>query len=128
RGDVALVLLEVGGEAGVARLDGDEVQPVAGRRVDRGAHRGLTGVVDRGGRQAHAFVRVVRTVDLGVGRRGAQRGAVEGVVDGGVHLERHAALQPVEDHPGHLAHVGRVVRLGLDDAGDGDRLVDFYRV
>ena len=60
--------------------------------------------------------------------RRAQRGAVQRVVDGGVHLERHPALQPVEDDPGHLAHVRLGGGLGLDDARDGDRLIDVHRV
>ena len=62
-----------------------------------------------------------------VHRRGLQRGVghrttilLEGVEDGGVHLQWHLLRQSVVDHRRHLGHVSHLVALLLDNGRLGD--------
>src|SRR6266702_1105540 len=107
------------------RVDGEEVQPVVACRcrVQRGLDGGVAGAVDRPGGQAQVQVGVVRRLGvLGLRDRDVRGPGVPGVQHRGVELEVHLGVQPVVDHPGDLRQVLRALALGLDQAGDDDRV------
>src|SRR5690349_7808820 len=112
------------GELGLAglRIDGDEVDPVPGVRVQYGFDGRVARAVDRTGRQALVLVGVVRRRALELGVAGDDAERVQAVQHGAVELERDALLHPVVDHPGDLRVVGETAAFGLDQAGHGDDL------
>src|SRR6266702_5096935 len=107
------------------RVDGEEVQPVVACRcrVQRGLDGGVAGAVDRPGGQPQVQVGVVRRPGaLGLRDRDVRGPGVPGVQHGGVELQVHLGVQPVVDHPGDLRQVLGALALGLDQAGDDDRV------
>ena len=120
-GGVALVLGEGGGEAvgAVHFVAGAEVDIVGFRGVEDGFDGGFGGEAD--GCRGEAGVEV--SVEGGVGGEvfvedAAEGEVADGVFDGGVGLEGHAALEAVEVDAGNEGFFGVVVGFFLDDGGE----------
>src|SRR5580693_3467527 len=114
RGEVRLALL----------VDGDEVQPVARRRVQHGLDRRYIRGVDRAWRQASVLGRVVWRVHVQVALGQVVDVLVDRVSDRAVQPEvpRRALVQPVVDHPRDLPVVLRWY-LTFEQARLDDHLV-----
>src|SRR5215813_12234099 len=119
-----LELREAAGELGQPglRVHGDEVEPGAMRRVQRGPDGRSAGAVDRPGGEPGALVCVIGRLDLGLRACRPDAVFIQRVHHGAVQLQRHADVQAVVDHPGDLGEVPGPPAFRLDQAGDDNRL------
>src|SRR5450759_1987345 len=102
---------------------GEVIEEVCLRRVDAGQDRGLARVADRAWRQAGVLARVVRRVDLELGKCRLGRQASQRVQQGGVDTEGDALPQAVVVDAAYVPAVGARVGLAVHHRSkDDDRL------
>ena len=123
---VALVRRKGAGENVASVVVADEIERVAGSRVERGADRALARRADRPGRQAGLAIGVIRRSQ---GQLALSDGAGGLVVQAGrinhrrVALKRHPRFQASRKHSRNQRPFVGVGSLLLDHRGEGDSLV-----
>ena len=82
---------------------GDKIQFFGLRRIDHGFQSGAAGIADRRGRQRGDHIGVVRrlrfNIAAGDGTAQTAFAADQTVNDGGIGLQPHFLVEPVQKHP-----------------------------
>src|SRR5215471_12066265 len=125
--DVLLMLVVVFREDVPANAVGDEIEILGARRIGGRLERGAARIADRPRRQAVDDVGVVRRrlALLALGDRVAEGAfaAGEAVDDGGIGLQLHLRLEPVDEHGGDARALLVAAGLLLDDRGEDDQFL-----